>query len=48
MAGIKDYSTTAASNTAVGGVSIIEGMLPSSLNNALRAILADTREWYND
>jgi len=48
MAGIKDYSTTAASNTAVGGVSIVEGMLPSSLNNALRAILADTREWYND
>jgi hypothetical protein len=48
MAGIKDYSTTAASNTAVGGVSIIEGMIPSTLNNALRAILADTREWYND
>ena len=48
MAGIKDYSTTAASNSAVGGVSIVEGMLPSSLNNALRAILADTREWYND
>jgi hypothetical protein len=48
MAGIKDYSTTAASNTAVGGVSIVEGMIPSSLNNALRAILADTREWYND
>jgi hypothetical protein len=48
MAGIKDYSTTAASNSAVGGVSIVEGMIPSSLNNALRAILADTREWYND
>jgi hypothetical protein len=48
MAGIKDYSTTAASNTAVGGVSIIEGMIPSTLNNALRAILVDTREWYND
>ena len=48
MAGIKDYSTTAASNTAIGGVSIIEGMIPSTLNNALRAILAETREWYND
>jgi hypothetical protein len=48
MTGIKDYSTTALTNTAVGGVNIEEGMLPSSLNNALRAILADTREWYND
>jgi hypothetical protein len=48
MTGIKDYSTTALSNTAVGGVNIEEGMLPSTLNNALRAILADTREWYND
>jgi hypothetical protein len=48
MTGIKDYSTTALTNTEVGGVNIEEGMLPSSLNNALRAILADTREWYND
>jgi len=48
MTGIKDYSSTAANNTSVGGVNIDEGMLPSSLNNALRAILADTREWYND
>ena len=48
MSGIKDYSSTAANNTAVGGVSIAEGMLPSNINNALRAILADTREWYND
>jgi len=48
MAGIKDYSTTAASNTSVGGVSIAEGMLPSNINNAFRAITADIREWYND
>ena len=48
MAGIKDYSTTAASNTSVGGISIAEGMLPSNINNALRAIPADIREWYND
>jgi hypothetical protein len=48
MAGIKDYSSTASSNSAVGGVSIAEGMLPSNINNALRAVLADTREWYND
>ena len=48
MAGIKDYSTTAASNTSVGGVSIAEGMLPSNINNAFRAINADIREWFND
>ena len=48
MTGIKDYSSTAANNTSVGGVSIAEGMLPSNINNAIRAILADTREWYND
>jgi len=48
MAGIKDYSTTASSNTEVGGVSIAEGMLPSNINNAFRAIAADIREWYND
>jgi hypothetical protein len=48
MAGIKDYSTTAANNTAVGGISIAEGMLPSNINNAFRAITADIREWFND
>jgi len=48
MAGIKDYSSTAGNNSSVGGVSIAEGMLPSNINNALRAILADIREWYND
>ena len=48
MAGIKDYSSTAANNTSVGGVSIAEGMLPSNINNAFRAVTADIREWYND
>ena len=48
MAGIKDYSTTASNNTSVGGVSIAEGMLPSNINNAFRAITADIREFYND
>ena len=48
MAGIKDYSSTAANNSSVGGVSIAEGMLPSNINNAFRAVTADMREWYND
>ena len=48
MAGIKNYSTTASNNSSVGGVNIAEGMLPSNINNAFRAITADVREWYND
>ena len=48
MAGIKDYSSTASNNTSVGGVSIAEGMLPSNINNAFRAVAADIRQWYND
>jgi len=48
MAGIKDYSSTASGNTSVGGISIAEGMLPSNINNAFRAMTADIREWYND
>jgi len=48
MAGIKDYSSTAGNNSSVGGISIAEGMLPSNINNAFRAITADIREWYND
>ena len=48
MAGIKDYSSTASNNTSVGGVDIQEGMLPSNINNAFRAITADIREFYND
>ena len=48
MAGIKDYSTTQASNTSLNGISVAEGMLPSNLNNAIRALMKNTREWYND
>ncbi len=48
MAGIKDYSSTASTNTTIGGISIAEGMLPSNINNAFRGLAADIREWYND
>ena len=48
MAGIKNYSTSASNNSSVGGVNIAEGMLPSNINNAFRAITADIREFYND
>lgn len=39
--GVAAYSTTAGSNTAVGGVPVAEGMSPASVNNALRAMIAD-------
>jgi hypothetical protein len=48
MAGIKDYSTTQANNTSLNGISTAEGMLPSNLNNAIRALMKNTRDWYND
>ena len=38
-----DWSTTAGSNTSVGGVSTAEGMNPSDVNNAIRALMADAR-----
>lgn len=37
------WSTTAASNTDVGGVSIAEGMAPSGVNNAMREMMAELR-----
>ena len=44
---IKDYSTTQASNISLNGINTNEGMLPSSLNNAIRALMKNTRDWYN-
>lgn len=38
---VTDWSTTAASNTDIGGISLAEGvMLPSAVNNALREMMA--------
>jgi len=45
---IKDYSTTQADNTSLNGISTAEGMLPSNLNNAIRALMKNTRDWFND
>ncbi len=45
---IKDYSTTQASNTSLNTIDVDEGMLPSNLNNAIRALMKNTRDWYND
>lgn len=48
MAGIFSYSSTAGSNTSVGGVSIAEGMSPANVNNAIRAALADIATSFAD
>lgn len=45
---VDQYSQTAGSNTSVGGVSIAEGMSPSGVNNAMRAIMADIAAWRDD
>src|SRR3546814_11128225 len=43
----KDFSTTAASNATVGGISIAEGSSAAQLNDAIRAVLAviKTADW---
>lgn len=42
---LTDYSATNASNTDVGGVNIDEGMLPSSVNNAIREVLTHLKNF---
>lgn len=43
----KDFSTTAASNSTVGGINIAEGSSAAQLNDAIRAVLAvvKTGDW---
>lgn len=41
---IRDYSQTAASNTAISSINIGEGCPPSNINDAIRQALADIRE----
>lgn len=45
---IKDYSTTPGSNTAINGINVGEGCMPSGINDAIRQQMADTRAWYED
>lgn len=48
MSGIKDYSTTPASNNATPPNGFPEGMAPASLNDGMRQVMADIRSWYED
>ena len=43
---IKDYSTTAGSNTSVAGINIAEGCPAANVNNGMRAMMADIRSFY--
>ena len=45
---IKNWSTTASSNTSLSGVSAAEGMAPRLVNDLIRGIASDIREWYED
>lgn len=38
---ISDYSTTAASNTAISGTNVNEGCPPANINDAIRQLMAD-------
>jgi hypothetical protein len=44
---VTDWSTTPASNTTVGGISIAENCTPANLNDAARAIMAGVRSAYD-
>ena len=42
---ISEWSSTAASNTDVGGVNIAEGCPPATINNAIREVMAQCNNW---
>jgi hypothetical protein len=45
---IKDYSTTANSNSTLSGISVAEGMAPSLVNNVFRADMSAQKDQWND
>lgn len=42
---LSEYSTTAGSNTDIGGINIDEGCSPANLNNAIRTLMAQLRDF---
>jgi hypothetical protein len=44
---ISQYSTTNALNTDIGGIDIDENCLPSNLNDAIREVMVQLREFQN-
>jgi len=45
---IKDYSTTASSNSTLSGINVAEGMAPSLVNNVFRADMSAQKDQWND
>lgn len=45
---VSSWSTSASSNTSVGGISIAEGMARGNVNDAIRAVMADAKAKFND
>jgi len=41
MTGVLDWDVTAASNTTVGGVTVVENNAPSTVNDGMRAMMAE-------
>ncbi len=48
MAGVDEYSGTAASNGTIHSIDIADGCQPSGINNAIRQLMADVRRYLND
>lgn len=46
--GIKNWSTTASDNDSSPPNGAPEGMAPASVNDVMRQIMAEVREWYED
>ena len=42
---ISEYSATAADNTDINGIDIAEGCAPSGINNAIRTLMSDLKDW---
>lgn len=42
---ISEYSATAGSNTDINNIDIAEGCSPSGINNAIRELMADLKDW---
>lgn len=41
---VSEYSSTAASNTDIGGIDIAEGCAPSGINNAIRELMSQVKD----
>jgi hypothetical protein len=42
---ISDFSPTASDNTDINSINIAEGCAPSGINNAIRALMSDLKNW---